>query len=126
MLLKNGVDISTALRLARGVVGLRKAEAAVDQILGDVRQGMRLSQALGGRPMLPGHVVQMLRVGEEAGNLGESAARVASFYEAKLDTALSRLTAVLGPCLMLGVSILIGWLIISIMTALMSINDILI
>ena len=126
VLLKNGVDISTALRLVRGVVGLRKAEAAVDQILGDVRQGMRLSQALGGRPMLPGHVVQMLRVGEEAGNLGESAARVASFYEAKLDTALSRLTAVLGPCLMLGVSILIGWLIISIMTALMSINDILI
>ena len=68
----------------------------------------------------------MLRVGEEAGDLGASAGRIAVFYEAKLDTQLTRLTAVLGPVLMMGVSLLIGWLILSIMSALMSINDLLV
>lgn len=126
ILLTNGVDISTALRLIRGIVNMPGAAAAIDAINADVRQGSRLTQALARRPLLPNHVVQMLRVGEEAGHLADSAARVGIFYEARLDTALTRLTAILGPCLMIGVSLLIGWLIISIMTALMSINDLLV
>lgn len=126
ILLTNGVDISTTLRLIRGVSRFPGAETALDAVIADVRQGARLSQALARRPFLPTHVVQMLRVGEESGRLAESAGRVSVFYEAKLDSALARFTAVLGPVLMMGVSLLIGWLIISIMTALMSINDLLI
>ncbi len=67
----------------------------------------------------------MLRVGEEAGDLADSASRVAVFYEAKLDAALGRVIAVVGPAVMVVVSVLIAWLIISVMTALMSINDML-
>lgn len=123
ILLENGVDISTSLRLIRGIIP--KAESKLDAVIAEVRGGKRLSQALSGQALLPPHVVQMLRVGEEAGNLGASAGRVATFYETKLDTALGRLTAVLGPVLMMGVSVLIGWLILSIMSALLSINDLL-
>lgn len=126
ILLANGVDISTSLRLIRGLSRVPGAAQTIDAVLADVRQGRRLSAALAQRPLLPAHVVQMLRVGEEAGSLPESAARVSVFYEAKLDTALARFTAVLGPVLMMGVSLLIGWLIISIMSALMSINDLLV
>jgi general secretion pathway protein F len=126
ILLINGVDISTSLRLIRGISRVPKSAETIDLILSDVRQGKRLSQSLAQRPLLPAHVVQMLRVGEESGSLPESAARVSVFYEAKLDAALSRFTAVLGPILMMSVSVLIGWLIISIMSALMSINDLLV
>ncbi len=126
ILLANGVDISTSLRLIGGISRVPRSAGTIDAILADVRQGTRLSQALSQRPLLPAHVVQMLRVGEESGRLSESAARVSLFYEAKLDAALARFTAVLGPVLMMSVSVLIGWLIISIMTALMSINDLLI
>lgn len=126
ILLENGVDISTSLRLIRSLSHVPGSAAAIDAVLADVRQGDRLSQALARRPLLPSHVVQMLRVGEESGHLAESAGRVSLFYEAKLDVALARFTAVLGPVLMMGVSLLIGWLIISIMTALMSINDLLV
>ena len=48
------------------------------------------------------------------------------FYEAKLDAALGRVIAVVGPAVMVLVSLLIAWLIISVMTALMSINDLLV
>ncbi|MFP5075832.1 type II secretion system F family protein [Rhizobium sp. YIM 134829] len=126
ILLNNGVDISQTLRLIRGMITLPRAAEKMDGVIADVRSGKRLSQALAVQKLLPSHVVQMLRVGEETGNLADSAGRVAGFYENKLDAALGRLTAVAGPVLMMGVSMLIGWLILSIMSALMSINDMLV
>ena len=126
ILVRNGVDISTSLRLVRGVVRMPGAADEIDRIIADIRQGQRLSHSLSRRRLLPGHVVQMLRVGEESGDLADSAARVAIFYEAKLDTALGRLIAVVGPATMILVSLLIAWLIMSVMTALISINDLLV
>ena len=126
ILVRNGVDISMALRLIRGVVRLPKAGAEIDRVIADVRQGQRLSESLSRRKLFPRHVVQMLRVGEEAGDLSDSASRVAVFYEAKLDNALGRVIAIVGPAVMILVSVLIAWLIISVMTALMSINDLLV
>ncbi|MFK5600327.1 type II secretion system F family protein [Methylobacterium sp. HMF5984] len=125
VLVRNGVDISSALRLMRGVVRMPRAGAEIDGIVAGVRQGRRLSDTLGNRQLFPRHVVQMLRVGEEAGELAASAEQVALFYETKLDAALGRLISVVGPAVMIFVSILIAWLIISVMTALMSINDML-
>lgn len=126
ILLANGVPITTALRLIRDVVRVPSAQASIEAAGGDVRQGMRLSDALARRAFLPAHVTQMLRVGEEAGRLADSAARIAGFYEAKLDASLKRLVAVLGPVLMVAVALLIAWLIVSVMTALTSINDLLV
>ncbi len=125
VLVRNGVDISSALRLMRGVVRMPGAGAEIDGIIAGVRQGRRVSDTLTNRQLFPRHVVQMLRVGEEAGELAASAEQIAAFYEGKLDVALGRLIAVVGPAVMVFVSILIAWLIISVMTALMSINDML-
>lgn len=126
ILLANGVAITTALRLVRDVVRPPAARAAIDLAIADVRQGDRVSAALAKRAFLPAHVTQMLRVGEEAGQIADSAGRVATFYEAKLETSLTRLTAVVGPAMMIVVACLIAWLIISVMTALISINDLLV
>ena len=114
-----------ALRLLRDVVRLPAYATEVDGVVADVRKGRRLSEALESRSFLPRHVVQMLRVGEDSGRLPDSASRVAVFYEARLDIALTRAIAVIGPATMILVSILIAWLIISVMTALMSVNDLL-
>ncbi len=108
ILVKNGVDISTSLRLIRGVVRLPAAGAEIDKVIADVRQGRRLSESLSRRTLLPGHVVQMIRVGEESGNLADSTDRIAGFYEAKLDSALGRVTAIIGPAMMIGVSLLVA------------------
>ena len=51
--------------------------------------------------------------------------RIAGFYEIRLDRALTRLTAILGPAIIILVSSMIAWLIISVITALLSVNDLL-
>ncbi|WP_420391669.1 type II secretion system F family protein [Acuticoccus sp.] len=126
VLIGNGVDITAALRLVRGVLRLPASAQRLDGVLAEVRQGRRLSDALAREGLMPRHVVQMLRVGEEAGELASSANRIAAFTEAKLSAALARLTAVLGPVLMVAVSLLIAWVIISVMSALVGINDLLV
>jgi general secretion pathway protein F len=126
ILVANGVDISTALRLIRGVVRIPSAGPEIDRVIADVRQGRRLSESLSKRDLLPGHVVQILRVGEESGTLADSADRIGIFYETKLDTALGRVTAIIGPAMMIGVSLLVAWLIISVISALLSINELLV
>ncbi|WP_271199923.1 type II secretion system F family protein [Methylopila turkensis] len=126
ILLANGVPITTALKLVRDVVRPPQARAAIDLVIADVRQGDRVAASLARRAFLPAHVVQMLRVGEEAGQLADSAGRVATFYEVKLDAALGRLTAIVGPATMVVVACLVAWLIISVMSALVSINDLLV
>ena len=121
----SGVDISTSLRLIRDVMRNVRSAEKIDRVVAGVRQGRRLSEALLDENILPPYAVHMLRVGEESGELDSAATRVAGFYEARLDRSLTRLTSILGPTIIIMVSGLIAWLIISVITALLSVNEIL-
>lgn len=122
----SGVDISTALRLIRDVMRDQRSAEKIDRVLASVRQGHRLSEALLDVTILPPYAVHMLRVGEESGELDSAAVRVAGFYEARLDRSLTRLTGILGPAIIILVSCLVAWLIVSVITALLSVNELLI
>jgi general secretion pathway protein F len=121
----SGVDISTALRLIRDVMRDSRSAERIDRVVASVRQGHRLSEALLDEAILPPYAVHMLRVGEESGELDSAAMRVAGFYEARLDRSLTRLTSVLGPTIIILVSGVVAWLIISVITALLSVNELL-
>ena len=89
-----------------------------------VRHGGRLSDALSASAILPPMAIRMIRIGEETGQLPTLAARIAEFYEAKLQRSLDRVVAVVGPLAIISISIVVGGLIVSIMTALLSISQI--
>jgi general secretion pathway protein F len=124
-LTNSGVDITTSLRLIRDLMRNRRSAEKIERVVTSVRQGHRLSEALLEVDLLPIYAVHMLRVGEESGELHSAAMRIAGFYEARLDRALTRLTSVLGPAIIILVSLLIAWLIISVITALLSVNELL-
>ena len=74
--------------------------------------------------MLPPVSVRMLRLGEETGQLPTLAARVAEFYEAKLQRQLDRIVGIIGPAAIVTISIVVGGLIVSVMTALLSVTQV--
>ena len=119
----SGVDISSGLRLIRDLMRDNRSAEKIDKVVASVRQGHRLSEALLEVNILPPYAVHMLRVGEESGELDSAAMRIAAFYEVRLDRALTRLTGILGPAIIMLVSSMIAWLIISVITALLSVND---
>ena len=67
--------------------------------------------------------VRILRLGEETGQLPVLAGRVAEFYENKLQRNLDRLVGLVGPLAIVVISTIVGGLIVSVMTALLSVSQ---
>jgi general secretion pathway protein F len=120
-LLGHGVTLTTALRvLADGPGGYTEG---LDRVVEGVRRGGRLVDTLAHIQYLPPLALKMLRVGEESGELAIVARRTAEFYEAKLSDRLDRLAGVVGPAAIVLIAAVIGGLIVSILSALLSVNQ---
>jgi general secretion pathway protein F len=123
LLLENGVALPTALKILRDVVTEPHYVAAVDHVREQVRNGRRFADALAGTDLLPPLAVKMLRVGDDVGDLASIVRQTSLFYEHKLGVGLDRLMGAIGPATIVVVSAAIGTLIVSIMSALLSITE---
>ena len=120
-LLTNGVTLTSALRVMVGMPGA--AAAGLDAVVENVRRGGRLVDALGRAEYIPPLALKMLRVGEESGELATVARRTAEFYETKLSDRLDRLAGIVGPVAIVAIAAIVGTLIVSILSALLSVNQ---
>jgi general secretion pathway protein F len=123
LMLENGVSLPMTLRILRDVVSAPQHVADIDRIHEQIRGGRRFADAIGETGLLPPLAVRMLRVGDEAGDLASVARHAAAFYEARFTAGLDKLMGVIGPAAIIAVSLLVGGLIISIMSALLSITE---
>jgi general secretion pathway protein F len=123
LLVENGVPLPATLKILRDVVTVPQYVAAVDRVHEQVRHGRRFADALTETDLLPPLAVRMLRVGEETGDLASIARHAAQFYEHRLSVGMDRLMGVIGPATIVAVSIIVGTLIVSIMSALLSLTD---
>jgi general secretion pathway protein F len=123
LLLENGVALPTALKILRDVVTEPDYVAAVDRVHEQVRNGRRFADALTRAELLPPLAVRMLRVGDDVGDLTSIVRQASLFYEHKLGVGLDRLMGAIGPATIIVVSSVIGTLIVSIMSALLSITE---
>jgi len=123
ILLENGVELPTAIKLIRDVVGNRTAAGWLDQSYDSLRKGRGFIEPLDRSGLFPPVMINMLRVGEETGSLTASALHMAEMFEDKLETAVQRTFTIIEPVIILLVSIFIAGVIISILSAVISIND---
>ena len=124
VLLSSGMTLSAALRiLVEMMDGYGRPEAWA-QAADRVRHGGKLSDVLGEAEVLPTIAVRMLRLGEETGQLATLSSRIAEFYEAKLQRSLDRIVGIAGPAAIIAISVVVGGLIVSVMTSLLSVTQI--
>jgi general secretion pathway protein F len=124
LLLSSGMTLSAALRILVDVLHRRGRPEAWALVADQVRHGGKLSDSLANAKALPPTAVRMLRLGEETGQLAELSSRIAEFYEAKLQRSLDRIIGIAGPAAIIGISIVVGGLIVSVMTSLLSVSQI--
>jgi general secretion pathway protein F len=124
VLLSSGMTLSAALRILVDIMDERGRAEAWTQTMDRVRQGGKLSDALADADVLPATAVRMLRLGEETGQLATLSSRVAEFYEAKLQRSLDRIVGIAGPAAIMAISVVVGGLIVSIMTSLLSVTQV--
>jgi general secretion pathway protein F len=124
VLLGAAVPLTTTLRILVDMMATTSNPAVWTKAVERVRHGGKLSDALSDAAMLPPMAIRMLRLGEETGQLPMLSGRVAEFYEAKLHRSLDRVVGIAGPAAIITISIVVGGLIVSVMTSLLSVSQI--
>jgi general secretion pathway protein F len=122
-LLGNGVSILSALVIVRETVDNLVLAAAIADAEEQLKQGKHLSDALLEKRLFPKMAMQMIKMGEETGRLEEMLLRVATIYDKQLRVAIQRLLAFLEPALIITLGLMIAGIIVSILLAILSVND---
>jgi general secretion pathway protein F len=123
-MLKAGVPLLQALESARAGVSNAFFFQAFAQVVDAVRSGSTLSNALALVPFMPPLATQMIAIGEETAQLGDMLLRVADMFERQTQRFIERFMGLLTPVLTILISIVVGGLIMTVMDAVLSINDI--
>lgn len=122
-LLQNGVALVSALAIVREAFTNAVLRDAMGPVAENLSQGRGLAQPLAETGRFPDLAVHLIRVGEESGRLPEMLGRVAEIYDEELREAVRRLLSVLEPVLILGLGVLIAGIIMSVLVAILSLNE---
>jgi general secretion pathway protein F len=117
------VPLVQSIGISKGILNNRRIAGSLDMVAQGVKRGEGIAGPLqrGGEfPALAGH---LLSVGEETGHLDAMFTRMADIYDAETRTAIRRFTSLFEPLIILVMGLMIGTLILSLMLAITSIND---
>jgi len=108
-----GVDIIKALEITGQTSGNYVVEAALADVRVRVREGASIAQPLIENSVFPPMVSQMVRIGEETGELEKMLGKIADFYEDEVDASIQSLTSIIEPIMMIGVGLMVGVILIA-------------
>jgi type IV pilus assembly protein PilC len=114
-LLRGGVPLLQALEVVKGVLGNVVLEQGLAQAQEGIRRGESLAGALGRTGLFPPMLTEMVAVGEESGALDLLLERLSLFYDREVDAAVSRLTSVVEPVLILFLGGVVGLVMVSVL-----------
>jgi type IV pilus assembly protein PilC len=112
-LIASGVDIMKALDITAQTSGNWVVETATMDVRIRVQEGASIAQPLIESPIFPPMVSQMVKIGEETGELEKMLEKVADFYEDEVDAAIQALTSIIEPIMMIGVGLMVGIIVIA-------------
>jgi len=112
-LISSGVAILDGLDITARTAGNKIVEEAVQRTRASIAEGRTIADPLKASGVFPPMVVQMIAVGEQTGALDTMLAKIADFYDEEVDVAVSNLTALLEPMLMIFLGLVIGGVVIA-------------
>ncbi len=112
-MVESGVPILAALEIVSKASGNKIIEESVIKAREDVASGSSLAAALNKIGLFPPLVIQMIMVGEKTGNMDAMLAKVADYYDEEVDNAVTNLTQMLEPVLIVFLGIVVGTLVVA-------------
>src|SRR5574337_1727473 len=122
-LLQSGVPVLNAVSIVKETVANRVIAAAMSRLQEGVKRGEGISGPLRATAAFPPFSIHMARVGEETGRLEEMLIRVADTYDERVRRTVKRLTSLLEPVLILSLGLIVGFIVLSMLLAIFSINE---
>jgi type IV pilus assembly protein PilC len=112
-MLSSGVPIMEGLDIVARTSGNKTIERAILRTKVSIGEGKTIAEPLGASRIFPAMVVQMISVGETTGALDSMLSKIADFYDDEVDTAVTALTSLIEPALMVFLGITVGGLVIA-------------
>jgi type IV pilus assembly protein PilC len=112
-LIAAGVDIIKSLEITGVTSGNWVVESALGDVRAKVHEGVPIAVPLADNPVFPPMVAQMVRIGEETGELEKMLGKIADFYEDEVDASIQSLTSIIEPIMMIAVGMMVGVIIIA-------------
>lgn len=119
-LLENGVPVLTALSITEQVIPNRMVKEAIAKTRDAVTDGKTLAQPLAQSKVFPQLMVDLVKIGEETGNVPGALKNIADTYENELTIALRVMTNMIEPALIIGMALGVGFLLLSVLSAMFS------
>jgi len=114
-MLSAGIPVLRAIEITSGVVGSNQFERVLSAAMRDVKGGQLISSALSKHELIPPIMVQMMRVGEETGSLGNILKTLARFYKREVDAAVDALIGLIEPVLIILLAVGVGFLLTAVL-----------
>jgi general secretion pathway protein F len=122
-LLRSGVPLIQALGNAKEVISNHVIASAIDDVLKGAKEGKGIAGPLSALNVFPPLAMSMIKVGEETGQLDTMLMKVASTYEKSLKVAIKRFVSLFEPAVILGMGLIIGFIVISMLMAIFSVTE---
>ena len=123
-LLENGVSLLTSIDISRGVLSNSFLSNKIDEVKPDIKAGKGFTAPLIERSFFPGIAQHLLKVGEETGKLDEMLIKVSDNMDTDIEQRIKRLISLVEPALILVMGCAIGVVVISMLSAIFSINEV--
>jgi type II secretory pathway component PulF len=122
LLSSGGVNIIVSLDTAASLINNQILKQEVQKFKERISEGSSLSKCLKEAKFFEPFAVNIIRVGEEAGNLGKSFLRIADDYEKEVDRSLKVLTRLLEPVIILIIGLIVGFIVLAMLLPIFEIN----
>ena len=122
-LLGNGVTLLGGLSIVKETMTNTVLGGALEGVIAKLREGKGFGRPLADTGLYPRLAIQMILVGEESGRLEEMLARVADVYDREVQVAVKRFLVILEPALILGLAVLIGGIVLSILLGVLGMTE---
>jgi general secretion pathway protein F len=122
-LLGSGVPILNALQIVKGTLGSEKIADLISSVRDAVKRGRGISEPLRNSDIFPPIAIHMITVGEETGRLDEMLLKIAERFDLEVRTTVKRMLSLLEPALILFMGVVVGFIVIAMLLAIFSINE---
>jgi general secretion pathway protein F len=123
-LLKSGVPILTAMKIAQNLVGNIPIANAVADARENITEGQSIAEPLRKSGQFPAMMLHMIAIGEKTGELPEMLLNVAETYEEQVNTKIEAMTSLLEPIMIIGMGGMVGFVVLSVFMPLMDMTNI--
>ena len=122
-LLQNGVPVLTALKITEQVIPNVILKEAIAKTREEVTDGKTIAQPMAKSKVFPQLMIDLLRIGEETGDVPGALQNLADTYESELTIALRVLTNLIEPAMIIVMALMVGFLLLSILSAMFAITS---